>query len=230
MTVWLTPERKPFYGGTYFPARDGDRGARQGFLTLLSKLEEVYRQQPDKVAQSSEQSTQVIKQILKPGPGGDLPDAALLDTAVAGYRGRFDSRYGGLGGAPKFPSGLPVRLLLRHYRHSGDGAVLNMVTTTLKNMAAGGMHDQVGGGFHRYSTDKRRLVPHFEKMLYDSAFTTPSEISCFYDSIKLDFKRPLDSVVWYGPYIYFRRQSHDEHDYRQGGDTIRRRSGNNPFL
>jgi hypothetical protein len=197
MTVWLTPERKPFYGGAYFPARAGDRGVPQGFLTLLTRLEEVYRQQPDKVAQSSEQLTQIIKQILNPGPGGDLPGAALLETTVAGYRGRFDSRYGGLGGAPKFPSSLPVRLLLRHYRHSGDAAVLNMATTTLKNMAAGGMHDQIGGGFHRYSTDELWLVPHFEKMLYDNALLAMAYLEAWQVTGDPSFKQVTVDILRY---------------------------------
>ncbi len=197
MTVWLTPERKPFYGGTYFPARDGDRGARYGFLTVLTKLEEVYRQQPDKVAQSSEQLTQAIGQRLAPQAGGDLPGAALLDSTVAQYRERFDSRFGGLGGAPKFPSSLPIRLLLRQYRHSGDAAVLNMVTSTLKNMAAGGMHDQVGGGFHRYSTDERWLVPHFEKMLYDNALLVMAYLEAWQVSGDAEFKQVAEDILRY---------------------------------
>lgn len=197
MTVWLTPQRKPFYGGTYFPARDGERGARYGFLSLLTRLEEVYRQQPDKVAQSSEQLTQAIGQRLAPQPGGDLPSAALLDSTVTRYRERFDSRFGGLDGAPKFPSSLPIRLLLRQYRSSGDAALLNMVTSTLKNMAAGGMHDQVGGGFHRYSTDQRWLVPHFEKMLYDNALLAVVYLEAWQVTGDAAFQQVAEDILRY---------------------------------
>lgn len=197
MTVWLTPERKPFYGGSYFPARDGDRGVPYGFLTLLTKLEEAYRQQPDKIAQASEQLTQSIGQILGPRPGGDVPGAALLDTVVAQYRARFDSQYGGLSGAPKFPTSLPIRLLLRHYRHSGDAAVLDMVTTTLKKMAAGGMHDQIGGGFHRYSTDAQWLVPHFEKMLYDNALLAMAYLETWQVTGDAEFRRVTEDILRY---------------------------------
>ena len=197
MTVWLTPERKPFHGGTYFPARDGDRGTRYGFLTLLTELEKIYRQQPDKVAQSSEQLTQLIGQRLAPRPAGDLPSAALLDTTAARYGEQFDPRFGGLSGAPKFPSSLPLRLLLRHYRNSSDAAVLNMVTVTLNGMAGGGMHDQVGGGFHRYSTDERWLVPHFEKMLYDNALLAMAYLEAWQVTGDAEFKRVTEDILRY---------------------------------
>ncbi|TFG93975.1 MAG: thioredoxin domain-containing protein, partial [Myxococcales bacterium] len=170
MTVWLTPDRKPFFGGTYFPARDGDRGAVIGFLTLLHKLKEAYVLQADKVSESSVRLTQAIRQRLAPDPGRKmLPDARVLEEAAAYYRSRYDSAHGGLAGAPKFPSSLPVRFLLRYHRRTRDAGILRMASETLQGMAAGGIHDQVGGGFHRYSTDAQWLVPHFEKMLYDNA-------------------------------------------------------------
>lgn len=170
MTVWLTPERKPYYGGTYFPARDGDRGARVGFLTLLQKLRQAYDQEPDKIAQSAVQITQGIQQALAGGSSADsLPGPAVLVAAFREYERQFDAMHGGLNRAPKFPSSLPIRLLLHYYHRTGEATALAMARLTLEKMAAGGMYDQVGGGFHRYSTDGEWLVPHFEKMLYDNA-------------------------------------------------------------
>ncbi len=179
MTVWLTPDGKPFYGASYLPPRTGDRGAPYGFLTLLQNLAESYRLQREKVTQASAGLAQAVAQILAPQPGGDLPGAALLTSTVDRYRDIYDPQYGGVRGAPKFPSSLPIRLLLRHYRHSGEAFALEMAATTLKRMAAGGMRDQVGGGFHRYATDAQWLVPHFEIMLYDNALLTIAYLEAF---------------------------------------------------
>lgn len=198
MTVWLTPERKPFYGGTYFPPQDGDRGARYGFLTLLTELEKAYHQQPQKVLQSSEQLAAMIGQNLTPRSGDSrLPGADLLHSTVAQYQQRFDAEYAGLSGAPKFPSSLPIRLLLRYYRHSGDQLVLNMATRTLEKMAAGGMYDQIGGGFHRYSTDAQWLVPHFEKMLYDNALLAMTYLEAWQVTGNPEFKRVTEDILRY---------------------------------
>ena len=172
MTVWLTPERKPFYGGTYFPARDGDRGARTGFFTLLKKLRETYESERDKVVESATELAQRIELSLGRTPSAGLPSPQVPHDAFALYARRFDGTYGGNQGAPKFPSSLPNRFLLRYHRRTGDRQALDMATLTLEKMAAGGMYDHVGGGFHRYSTDARWLVPHFEKMLYDNALLT----------------------------------------------------------
>jgi uncharacterized protein YyaL (SSP411 family) len=114
--------------------------------------------------------------MLTPAAGGRLPLDGVLDRAVSSSKTRFDAVHGGVAGAPKFPSSLPIRLLLRHHRRSGDADSLNMAALTLEKMAAGGMNDQAGGGFHRYSTDAGWLVPHFEKMLYDNALLVPAYI------------------------------------------------------
>jgi len=169
MTVWLTPDRNPFYGGTYFPARDGDRGATVGFLTLLQKIKAGYDQRPEVIRQAGAQLTDVIQSMLTPAQGGAPPLEPVLHKAIAHLKTRFDKENGGVIGAPKFPSTMPVRLLLRYYRRTGDQDVLHMAERTLLKMASGGIYDQAGGGFHRYATDKKWLVPHFEKMLYDNA-------------------------------------------------------------
>jgi len=176
MTVWLTPDRQPFYGGTYFPARDGDRGAAVGFFTLLKKIRDSYDHRRDLVVRSAGELSRAIRQMLAPAGGDRMPMEAALERAVASSRTRFDAENGGVGGAPKFPSSLPVRLLLRHHRRTGDAKSLEMAVLTLEKMAAGGINDQIGGGFHRYATDARWLVPHFEKMLYDNALLVPAYI------------------------------------------------------
>ncbi len=198
MTVWLTPDRKPFFGGTYFPARDGDRGASTGFLTLLRKLKEVYDTQPERVSQSALQITQSIRERLEGrGSAAELPSAKILRDAAGFYQGRFDAANGGLQGAPKFPSSLPVRFLLRYHRRAGDRKSLDMAVLTLDRMAAGGMYDQVGGGFHRYSTDPRWLVPHFEKMLYDNALLTLAYLEGYQVTGEERFARVAREILRY---------------------------------
>ena len=174
LNVWLTPDRKPYFGGTYFPARDGDRGTSTGFLKIVKELARIYHEEPEKVAQATSRIVDAIRAGLEADmpPGQGLPGTGALDSAAAFYAGQFDPVDGGLNRAPKFPSSLPVRLLLRHHRRTGDSDSLQMAKLTLRKMAEGGMYDQAGGGFHRYSTDARWLVPHFEKMLYDNALLT----------------------------------------------------------
>ncbi|MFN2427948.1 MAG: thioredoxin domain-containing protein [Candidatus Binatia bacterium] len=198
MTVWLTPDRKPFYGGTYFPARDGDRGTRVGFLTLLASVGEVYARDPGKALESSASLTAHIRQRLAPPAGaGDLPGIDVLRFAAGHYENRFDAAYGGTSGAPKFPSNLPIRFLLRYHRRGGGQKALEMATTTLEKMAAGGMYDQVGGGFHRYSTDARWLVPHFEKMLYDNALLAVAYLEAHQATGREDFARVVREILRY---------------------------------
>jgi len=197
MTVWLTPERRPFYGGSYFPARDGDRGASIGFLSLLQKLKTIYASQQDKVIEGSRQITEAIRQQLAPQAGDDLPGAKVLHDAIAYYKVLFDSKYGGIAGAPKFPSSLPVRLLLRYYRRTGEAEVFQMARLTLDKMAAGGIYDQAGGGFHRYSTDQYWLAPHFEKMLYDNALLIVAYLEGFQVTGDDTYKRVVKEILGY---------------------------------
>ncbi len=199
MTVWLTPDREPFYGGTYFPARDGDRGTQVGFLTLLKKIRGSYDDKRELVARSASELTRTVRQMLAPAAAGRQPLDGVVDRAVSFSKTRFDAVHGGIAGAPKFPSSLPVRLMLWHHRRTGDADSLSMATLTLKKMAAGGMNDQVGGGFHRYSTDEKWLVPHFEKMLYDNALLVPAYIEGWQATGNLRFrqvaKKTLDYVA-----------------------------------
>ena len=197
MTVWLTPERQPFYGGTYFPPRDGERGARAGFLTLLKKLRDAFDRDPLRVADAAADVAERVRQSLGPTPSTALPSASVLHAAARGAASRFDAANGGVAGAPKFPSGLPIRFLLRYHRRTGDEQALRMATLTLERMAAGGMHDQVGGGFHRYATDARWLVPHFEKMLYDNALLALAYLEAYQATRRDDFADVVRDILAY---------------------------------
>jgi len=169
MSVFLTPEGKPFFAGTYFPARDGQRGARVGFGSILQELDRVWREERPRASQSAEQIAQAVQQSLAADAPAGLPGLHVLHGAMRYYAEVFDAREGGVRRAPKFPSSMNVRFLLRYWKRTGDEQALRMAQLTLEKMALGGIYDQVGGGFHRYSTDAQWLVPHFEKMLYDNA-------------------------------------------------------------
>ena len=167
LTVFLTPAGEPFFGGTYFPPVD--RHGMAGFPRVLLGVTEAYRSKSDEVRNS-------VAQILSGLQQGEQADAAAaelsadlpLDAARALTR-YYDEQHGGIGGAPKFPNTMVFSLFLRAWHMTGERRFLDMVTTTLRSMAAGGINDQIGGGFHRYSVDAHWLVPHFEKMLYDNA-------------------------------------------------------------
>ncbi|MEZ4440751.1 MAG: thioredoxin domain-containing protein [Polyangiaceae bacterium] len=169
MSLWLTPERKPFFGGTYFPPRDGARGVKKGFSTILAELSETYQKDPARIADKATELTAKLQASLGAPQAVAVAETKALRLAVEAATSRFDPSWGGSKGAPKFPSSFPIRLLLRHGRRVDGAKSQEMALFTLRQMSAGGIHDQVGGGFHRYSVDARWLVPHFEKMLYDQA-------------------------------------------------------------
>ncbi len=189
LNVWLTPDRRPFYGGTYFPPRDDAFGAAVAFPRLLEELAQAYASRPAELAEVARNVTEFVRESLCPKGGTELPSAGEMEAAARFYRDHFDRVNGGLPGAPKFPSQLPVRFLLRYHRRTGDGAFLSMATRTLRAMAAGGIHDQVGGGFHRYATDERWLVPHFEKMLYDNALLAVAYLEGYQATGEAEFAR-----------------------------------------
>jgi uncharacterized protein YyaL (SSP411 family) len=169
MTVFLTPDREPFFAGTYFPPQN--RGNRIGFLPLLERIGELWREQRSELVSQARQLTGHLraKAAAERGGPGEVAVDPLICRALAELRESFDPVYGGFGPAPKFPPTAALWLLLGAHRRTGDGEYLDMVTRTLDAMAAGGMYDHLSGGFARYSTDERWLVPHFEKMLYDNA-------------------------------------------------------------
>ena len=169
MSVWLTPDLKPFYGGTYFPP--SARWGRPGFVEILTEIARRWRESRSELATSADGVIERLReaQQSRGSSGGGMPDDGLLAGGVGEYAGAFDSRNGGFGGAPKFPRPAELFFLLREHARTGDVEARHMVLETLRAMALGGMRDHVGGGFHRYSVDAGWRVPHFEKMLYDQA-------------------------------------------------------------
>jgi len=168
LTVILTPDKKPFFAGTYFPKES--RLGRTGMLQLLPRIRQIWSSRRTEALQSADQITSMLRSTATP-PAASKADwnPALLDTAYTSLAGDFDERYGGFGQAPKFPAPHNLLFLLRYAGRSGDRNALHMVEWTLERMRMGGIFDHLGYGFHRYSTDERWLLPHFEKMLYDQA-------------------------------------------------------------
>ncbi len=167
MTMFLTPDRKPFYGGTYFPPED--RQGMPGFPRILLGVSQAYRERPEDVEKSVSQILTALERMSEPPETAKAFSAASIAEGAAKIAGSYDSDNGGLGQAPKFPNAGVYELFLRHYSHSKSERYREMVVHTLTKMAQGGIYDHLGGGFHRYSVDAKWLVPHFEKMLYDNA-------------------------------------------------------------
>ena len=168
MSVWLTPDLQPFFGGTYFPPVN--RFGHPGFPAVLTQIATAWRTQHAQILDSARDAVEQLRKQVTVQPthtGWADIDAATIDTGFFVFRRTFDSRLGGFGGAPKFPRPSVHNFLLRYYARTKSEDALEMVLKTLREMAKGGMHDQLGGGFHRYSVDERWFVPHFEKMLYD---------------------------------------------------------------
>ena len=167
LSVFLTPDLKPFFGGTYFPSEE--RYGAPSFKNVLAEVAKAWKERRKDLMTGADNMTRALEsretpQALTVGMGNEIIAAAVRDM-----KNSFDRRWGGFGHAPKFPPTAAIALLLRHEAHTNDEEALEVITTTLDRMAQGGMYDQVGGGFHRYSVDEMWLVPHFEKMLYDNA-------------------------------------------------------------
>ncbi|NCO39748.1 MAG: hypothetical protein AUJ96_06345 [Armatimonadetes bacterium CG2_30_66_41] len=178
-SVWLLPDKRPWHAGTYFPPEDGH--GRPGFASLLKQLTEIWRTRRDDVEKQARELSASMKRLAAGTGGGGTGDLSrgLVSEAVRALRSAYDQRLGGFGGAPKFPPHGALRLLLYEYRRTKDKALLDMATLTLDRMAVGGIHDHLGGGFHRYSTDARWFLPHFEKMLYDNAQLSKAYVEAF---------------------------------------------------
>jgi hypothetical protein len=167
MSVWLTPDLKPFYGGTYFPP--DNRYGRPGFATLLEYLANAWISDRARIVQAGEDVVRQLSQMIEARSPGAFVDDRVVESCFLTFRRSFDTKLGGFGSAPKFPRPVQFHFLLRYWLETKNEEALEMTLVTLREMYRGGMYDQLAGGFHRYSVDARWFVPHFEKMLYDQA-------------------------------------------------------------
>ncbi len=197
LSVFLTPERKPFYGGTYFPPEA--RWGQPGFKDLLLSIHNGWVNQHEEVLQSSQSITEALQNSSASAKteGAVVLDKEIFANAFRYYSGNFDSRYGGFGTAPKFPSTHNLSFLLRYWKRTNDPKALEIVEKTLTEMAKGGMYDHLGGGFHRYSTDQKWQVPHFEKMLYDQAIIAQTYLEAYQITKKEEYARVAREIFDY---------------------------------
>ena len=194
LTAFLTPEGEPFYGGTYYPPEP--RHGMPGFRQVLEAMSDVWRTRRDEAAGSAAELTRHLQQAARIAPGEGEPQPELLAEAATAIERRFEERHGGWGGAPKFPAPQTIEFLLRRSR-DGDTVALAQAEATLDHMANGGIYDQLGGGFHRYSTDAEWLVPHFEKMLYDNAQLARAYLSAFQVTAKPRYRGIVEETLAY---------------------------------
>src|ERR1700682_2392739 len=192
MTVFLLPDGTPFFAGTYFPPTD--RFGMPSFKRVLTAVADAFTKRPADVAETAAQVREFLNRPSVPLAVGALTPA-LLDEAAAQLAREFDPVHSGFGGAPKFPQPMLVEVLLRHHVRTGQPAALDMALQTLRAMAAGGMYDQLGGGFHRYSVDESWLVPHFEKMLYDNALLTRAYLDAWQLTHEPAFRRVAEATL-----------------------------------
>jgi uncharacterized protein YyaL (SSP411 family) len=195
MSVFLTPDLKPFFGGTYFPP--APRYGMPGFVDVLDAVAEAFRERREDVEENADQVVAVIsKEIPHNGAGAEL-EPGLLEEAAAGLKGLYDPIEGGFGGAPKFPQAMALEFMLRSWRRTGDKAMLEVVEHSLLKMAHGGIYDHLGGGFARYSTDATWLVPHFEKMLYDQALLAPLYLHAYQATGSTGYRQACTRTIDY---------------------------------
>ena len=195
MTVFLTPNCEPFYGGTYFPPED--RHNMPGFPRLLLGVADAYQNKRDEIQKGADELLAHLNQMDAFKPSASDLDTDIMDHGMRILQSNFDDTYGGFGRAPKFPPSMTMMSLLRTYRRTNDESALEMVELTLDKMARGGMYDQLGGGFHRYSVDERWLVPHFEKMLYDNALLARIYLYAYQETDKQFYKRIVEETLDY---------------------------------
>lgn len=194
MTVFLTPERKPFFGGTYFPP--DDRYGMPGFKTLMASIVDAWKTRRGEISDSAESAVTYLANHQGSSEKVAL-SADILHKAAAYYAQMFDTVHGGFGRAPKFPMGHTLSYLLRYWRRSGDSSALEMTEKTLSVMAFGGIYDQIGGGFHRYSTDQEWRLPHFEKMLYDQALLSRAYLEAYQATAKTAYADTVNGIFEY---------------------------------
>lgn len=195
MTVFLTPDLIPFHGGTYFPAED--RMGLPGFQKVLRIVSDYYRTRRNEIVRMETQMREALREAIKVVPSEKALDPLVFSKAFELFKREFDPLYGGFGKAPKFPNPLVLTFLLRYWKSSGAKEALRMVETTLEKMAEGGIHDHLGGGFHRYSVDEQWRVPHFEKMLYDNALLSQLFFETYRSTRKEGYRRIGEEILIY---------------------------------
>ncbi|HYR76003.1 MAG TPA: thioredoxin domain-containing protein [Pyrinomonadaceae bacterium] len=195
MTMFLTPAGVPFFGGTYFPP--ADRYNMPGFPRVLLSVAEAYRSQPEQVAGTATAMLGELRRVGLAEPSREKLTRELLDASYRRIAANYDRVNGGFGGAPKFPPAMTLEFLLHTFHRTGDGEAQKMVEHTARKMANGGMYDQIGGGFHRYSVDARWLVPHFEKMLYDNALLSRMYLHLYQATKNPDARRVAEETLDY---------------------------------
>ncbi|MDH5715699.1 MAG: thioredoxin domain-containing protein, partial [Candidatus Aminicenantes bacterium] len=194
LTIIMTPDKKPFFAATYIPRPS--RLGRLGMMELIPRIQELWKSKKGEVMSSAEQITQHLTQISIHAAGEPLGEAAL-EMAYRRLSRVFDERYGGFGRAPKFPTPHNLTFLLRYWKRTGEQKALRMVEKTLQSMRLGGIYDHVGFGFHRYSTDSRWLLPHFEKMLYDQALLVMAYTEAYQATRKEEYRHTVREILDY---------------------------------
>ena len=194
LTILMTPDKKPFFAGTYIP-RESHHG-RLGMLDLIPRIKEVWDTQHAEILKTADQITASLSQLSQDSTGDEL-DKSTLKTAYDQLSSRFSEQYGGFGNAPKFPSPQNLLFLLRYWQSTNDEKALRMVVKTLQSMQDGGIYDHIGFGFHRYSTDSHWLVPHFEKMLYDQAMLAMAYIEAYQATGKKELRETAKKIFTY---------------------------------
>lgn len=195
MSVFLAPDTRPFFGGTYWPARA--RGGMPGFLDILRHIDHAWRERRDEVERAAGDLTRAVQAMGEPPGEPQSLGPEVLENAARQLLRAADRRHGGFGRAPKFPHAMDLRVLLRAWKRFGNGDALDVATFTLDKMVRGGIYDHLGGGFHRYSTDTKWLVPHFEKMLYDQALLVPAYLEAYQATGRADFAQVVRETLAY---------------------------------
>ncbi len=195
MTVFLTPDRRPFFGGTYFPPED--RGNLPGFPRVLQTVADAYHNRREQVESTAGEIVEHLSRTSDEVPSKTPLTSHILELATGAMNASYDPRNGGFGSAPKFPQAMAFDFLLRRHRSTEGEKALEMTEHTLQRMAAGGIRDHVGGGFHRYSVDAQWLVPHFEKMLYDNALLARVYLHAYQVTGEPLYRRVLEEILDY---------------------------------
>ena len=194
LTIIMTPDKKPFFAGTYFPKES--RFGRTGLVDLVKRIKDLWNNERKQLVESSEKIIFALQDASTESPGRSLSDK-VLKTTYSQLSGRYDNKNGGFGTAPKFPTPHNLLFLLRFWKRSGDKEALKMVEKTLESMRMGGIYDHIGFGFHRYSTDPNWLVPHFEKMIYDQALLTLAYLEAYQATSNEEFASTAKEIMTY---------------------------------